>query len=926
MRVNANGSDGSESPLFDSDTPWHIHPPHKVLEILNVEPNVGLPIAEAKNRLRLFGPNRIRETPSRSPFIILLDQFRDVTVGVLFAAALIAGWMGEPQDIIVILAIILINAIIGFVQEMRAERSIAALRSLAIPQALVRRGGTFSTIPSEEIVPGDIVRIEAGNRVPADLRLIDVTRLKVDEATLTGESVTIDKSPLVLNDAGIFLGERLNMAYSGTLIVNGHATGVAVATGMETELGRIATLLHTAIEIQSPLEKRLSRFGKRLAGGIVVLCVVFFFVGIARNEKPFPMLFVAVSLAVAAIPEALPAVIKITLSLGAREMVRKNVLVRRLSSVESLGSTTTICTDKTGTLTQNRMTVGRYFIAGDSEETRSLFFQAACLNNDAFRTSQGALQGDPTEVALLVLAEENGYSKETTESEWPRRAELPFSAERGMMTTVHERAGVPRLFTKGAPERILDACTFLSHDGPESLRERLKRQSSQMAEEGLRVLAFAYSRDTGTITSVLSSSREKGLTFLGFAGLSDPIRPEVKDAVEVCRFAGIRVVMLTGDHPATARAVASQLGILDSRKESLTGRELDGLSQEEYEKRVRGIHVYSRLNPSQKVKIVKAFQDLKEVVAMTGDGINDAPALRSADIGIAMGLIGTDVAREAAHMILLDDNFASIVLAVREGRRIFDNIRKFIKYVLTGNSGEIWTLLLPPFFGLPLPLLPIQILWVNLLTDGLPGIALAAEPEEDNLMKRPPRPMNEDILSGGVGWHILFVGFLIGGVTLLAQFWALRTGSDHWRSMTFTVLSFSQMGMLLGIRVKNRSVIGWTFFTNPWLLGAVALTAVLQMAVLYLPPLNRLFGTQPLTVRELAVSVGLSFIVFTAVEIGKWINRIWARRRKTVPEQMSPHEKEVYSAKQDPLPISRTISQNADRVSGHKNSPPGESE
>ncbi|MEC4682660.1 MAG: cation-translocating P-type ATPase [Nitrospirota bacterium] len=880
MRVTANGDDSFARPFPDSDTPWHLHPPQKVLELLSVEPDLGLPTEEAKSRLKIFGPNRIRESPSRSPFLMFLDQFRDITVGVLFAAALIAGWTGEPQDIIAILAIILINAIIGFVQEMRAERSMSALRSLAVPRALVRRDGTFRTVPSVDIVPGDIVRIEAGNRVPADLRLIDVTRLKVDESALTGESVTVDKSSRVLSDSGLFLGDRFNMAYSGTLITNGHATGVAVATGMETEFGRIAALLQNAEEIQSPLEKRLSRFGKRLAMGIVVLCIVFFFAGIARNEKPLPMLLVAVSLAVAAIPEALPAVIRVTLSLGAREMVRKNVLVRRLSSVESLGSVTTICSDKTGTLTQNRMTAGRYFIAEDSEEARSLFFQASCLNNDAFRTPEGVIRGDPTEVALLLLAEEKGFQRESTEAVWPRRDELPFSAERGMMTTVHERDGVPLLFTKGAPERILDVCAFLSQDGPEPVRDRLERQASQMAEEGLRVLAFAYSRDSGTIASVLSSSRENSLTFLGFAGLSDPIRPEALTAVAACRSAGIRVVMLTGDHPATARAVASQLGILDASEESLTGQELEGLRQEEYEKKVRDIRVYSRLNPSQKVKIVKAFQNLNEVVAMTGDGINDAPALRSADIGIAMGLTGTDVAREAAHMVLLDDNFASIVLAVREGRRIFDNIRKFIKYVLTGNSGEIWTLLLAPFFGLPLPLLPIQILWVNLVTDGLPGIALAVEPEENNLMKRPPCPMNEEILSGGLGWHILFVGFLIGGVTLLAQFLALRTGSTHWRTMTFTVLTFAQMAQLLGIRVEGRSVIGRTFFTNPWLVGAVAITVVLQMAVLYMPSLNRLFETQPLTARELSVSVGLSLIVFAAVEIGKWVSRTQSSRRK----------------------------------------------
>lgn len=862
--------------------PWHIQSSQMILDLLDVNPHSGLDPKEARKRLSAAGPNRIKELQRRSPFGILLDQFRDFTVWVLIVASFIAGFAGEPQDTVIILAIVVLDASLGFFQEFRAEKAVAALKAIAIPHATVRRGGDRMLVPSPDLVPGDIVLVEAGNRVPADLRLLEVARLRIDESALTGESRPVDKTVEPLEEPELFLGDRMNMAYSGTLVTNGHATGVVVSTGMETELGRIASLLHTSVESRTPLEIRLACFGRQLSVGILSLCAIVFFLGIVRHEKPVPMLLIALSLAIAAIPEALPAVIKITLSLGARKMVRKNVLVRRLSAVETLGSVTIICTDKTGTLTENRMHLENIVLAEEaghgrregSGETRRLLLEAMALNNDADVNRQGTFQGDPTEVALLVAAEEAGYPKDATEKKIPRYAEIPFSSERSLMSTVHERDGGRVLFSKGAPERILDVCNDRHAKGPSPNRELLLSRVRQMATDGLRVLAFAYSDTPETVQTILSSGQEQDLTFLGLVGLRDPPRPEAAEAVKLCQSAGIRVVMITGDHPETARAIAKMLGILSQKDDAvLTGKELEGLTMEDYEPRVREIRVYARVSPEQKVKIVTALKDRGEFVAMTGDGINDAPSLHRADIGVAMGLSGTDVAREAAHMILLDDNFASIVSAVREGRRIYDNIRKFVKYVLTGNAGEIWTLFLAPILGLPMPLLPIHILWVNLVTDGLPGLALSAEPEERDVMLHPPRPRNEGLFSHHFGFHILVMGVLIGGVTLLAQFWALRTGSSRWQSMAFTVLTLSQMAHILAIRIERDTVFGRGFFSNRYLIGAVVLTGIMQMGILYIPALNRIFRVQPLTETELSVCLGLSAFVFLAVEAEKWILR-----------------------------------------------------
>jgi len=675
------------------------------------------------------------------------------------------------------------------------------------------------------------------------------------------------------------------MAYNGTLVTYGRGAGLVVATGMRTELGKIATLLREEEEVKTPLQKRLAQFGQWLALAALAICAIVFLVGVLRGESVILMFLTAVSLAVAAIPEALPAVVTVALARGARKMVKKQALIRRLPAVETLGSVTYICSDKTGTLTQNKMQVEQVAVAGqvaarvprvgEQGEAGRLFGQALALSNDAVRQDNDRVLGDPTEVALYVAARQAGYDKERLQIASPRLAELPFDSDRKCMTTFHREGPGIVAFTKGAPERVVGLCETI-HDGTGRVslnKDIVLDQAERMAAEGLRVLAVAF-RQWPAVPSELSAEQvERDLVFLGLVGLLDPPRPEVHEAVKLCQAAGITPVMITGDHPATARAIAKRLGIMTNDDVVMTVEELARLPLENFEERVERIRVYARAAPEQKIKIVKALQDKGEFVAMTGDGVNDAPALKRADIGIAMGVTGTDVAREASHMILLDDNFASIVSAVREGRRIFDNIRRFIKYTMTSNAGEIWTIFLAPFLGLPIPLLPIHILWINLVTDGLPGLALAAEPEERGLMQRPPRPPNESIFAHGMWQDIIWVGLLMGGVSLLTQAWAYRTGHAHWQTMVLTVLTLSQMGNVLAIRSERESFFTLGPLTNRPLLAAVLLAFALQMGTIYIPALNPIFKTEPLDLDELLFCLILSSVVFLGVELQKWMIR-----------------------------------------------------
>jgi Ca2+-transporting ATPase len=872
-----------------SHVAWHVLSLEDAAQQLGSSTAIGLAGGEAARRLDRHGPNELREQASRSVWQMLIAQFSDFMILLLIAAAIISGIVGEPEDAVAIMAIVVLNAIVGFVQEYRAERALRALKQLAALKAHVVRNAQVIALPAADLVPGDLVVLEAGSVVPADLRITEAQQLRVEEAALTGESHPVEKATDALAETDAPLGDRVDMAYSGTIVTHGRGRGLVTGTGMDTELGRIANLLATTEEVRTPLQKRLARFGRQLSMIAIGICVVVFALGILRGESIVLMFLTAVSLAVAAVPESLPAVVTIGLALGAQRMVKKNALIRKLPAVETLGSVTYICSDKTGTLTQNRMHADAFMVEGSpqsalpppdrlAQEPWRSFVTALALSNDAGTDHSGEPLGDPTEVALYDAAREAGHDKRTLERRAPRVAELPFDSDRKCMTTFHRFQDTNAIvaFTKGAPERVIERCTMrLAADDTIAIDAvTLLDQAEDMAGAGLRVLAIAR-RDWPDVPGELSPVNvERDLAFVGFVGLIDPPRPEAARAVAQCREAGITPIMITGDHPLTASAIAARLGIVDSTDiRMITGRELAKIGADELAERAGALRVYARVEPAQKIRIVQALQSRGEFVAMTGDGVNDAPALKSADIGVAMGKIGTDVAREASHMVLLDDNFASIVAAVGEGRRIYENIRKFVKFVLGGNTGEIVTLLVAPLLGLPLPLLPIQILWVNLVTDGLPGLALAVEPAEKGLMNRPPRAPTESLFSGGIGVHIVWVGLLIGGLSIFTQAWSTAMGSPHWQTMVFTVLTFCQLFHVMAIRSERQSLFTLGLASNLPLLGAVLLGAALQLAVIYVPYLNDILKTQPLTAGELALCVGLPSLVLVAIEIEKWLAR-----------------------------------------------------
>ncbi len=843
----------------------------------------GLSTEQAQKRLAEHGPNAIIEKRRRSLLSILLGQFADFMIIVLLLAALISGFIGEPQDTIAILVIVLLNAIIGSVQEFRAERAVAALRKMSAPEAYVLRDAQAVTLAAAELVPGDVVMLEAGNIVPADLRLLEEEELQVDESALTGESHAVEKQTAALPETELAIGDRFNLAFKSSMITRGRGKGVVVASGMDTEIGQIAEMLQVEAGVKTPLQKRLSRFGRYLALAVLAVCVVVFTAGLLQGQPILLMFLTAVSLAVAAIPEALPAVVTISLALGARKLIRHNALVRNLPAVETLGSVTYICTDKTGTLTQNHMTVELFFAAGERQESLpepeasapwTELAQAMALNNDVAE-KDGKPAGEPTELALFEAAHTAGFNKSILEQAKPRVGVIPFDSERKQMTTLHQTNEVVTAYIKGAPEQVLLQCNQgLDNDEVTAFEaEAVLAEAAQLANEGYRVLAFAKREFNRLPESLDAQTIERDLTFLGLVALIDPPRPEVPQAVKDCLTAGITPVMITGDHPGTAMAIARRLGITDDDQAMLSGGELAKISDEKFARLVETIRVYARVTPEQKLRIVKALQVNGEFVAMTGDGVNDAPALKRASIGVAMGQKGTDVAREASDMVLLDDDFSSIVRAVRAGRRIFDNIRKFIKYTMSSNSGEIWTLFLAPFLGLPIPLLPIHILWINLVTDGLPGLALTAEPAEPGIMSRAPRPPEENIFAHGMWQHIIWVGLFIGGISIAAMAWAISRDVSYWQTVVFTVLTVSQLFHSLAVRSESVSLFHIGLFSNLPMLGAVMLTLLLQMVVVYTPALNSIFHTQPLPMFDLAVCLALSSLVLFAVEIEKWLMR-----------------------------------------------------
>lgn len=924
---------------------WYLETSEATLQALASDAERGLDQAEVERRLTEYGPNELVEKGIKSPWQILLEQLSDAMVIVLIIAAIISGFIGEVQDTIVIIAIVILNAALGVSQEYRAERAIAELKKLAVPTVRVRRGGKVQEVSARELVPGDIVQLEAGNVAPADARLVEVNGLKVEEAALTGESEPVEKltGAIAADEANaVALGDRKNMVFMGTIVSYGRGVAVVTETGMATELGTIANLLQEVKQEQTPLQNRLARLGKNLAWVALIIIVVVFTIELSTSqgvrdiwgssENLWGRLFqssvvqelflTAISMAVAAVPEGLPAMVTIALALGSRRMLQRRALIRKLPAVETLGSVTTICSDKTGTLTQNQMTVTMLDVAGEqrtvaalaevrhaiarAEEVEpteplarslSILLRGAALCNDTMRnhdeaSGESTLIGDPTETALVRVAGEFGIEKHALEARWPRIAEAPFTSERKCMTTVHcaPKPDSPNngdafvlssdyiAFTKGAVDVLLERATnvWLGEARvpiDDDLRTRIHQSNAALAQDGQRVLGLAFRlldekppKDVETL--------EQELTFVGMIGMMDPPRDEVKAAVARCRSAGIRPIMITGDHGLTALAIAQQIGITENDR-CLTGRELAQLDQAQLNVLVREVSVFARVSPEHKLNIVDALQTQGHVVAMTGDGVNDAPALKRADIGIAMGITGTDVSKEAADMVLLDDNFATIVAAVEEGRTIYDNIRKFIRYILSSNTGELFVMLVAPFLGMPLPLLPIQILWINLVTDGVPGLALAVEKAEQGIMRRKPVPHDEGILSRGLGIDILWVGILMGLVSLGVGYWAFLAGLDlaTWRTMVFTTLTMAQMGNALAIRATHDSLWQIGLFSNRLMVYAVFVTFLLQLALIYMPFFQGIFRTVALTPGQLGLSLLVSLTVLIAVEAVKWVRR-----------------------------------------------------
>jgi Ca2+-transporting ATPase len=918
---------------------WYRKTIADAVEQLDSDASRGLTEDQASLRHAEHGPNELVETGGRGPWRILWEQFSGAMVLLLIVAAGVSAFLHETTDAVVILAIVVLNAALGFIQDYRAEKALAALKKLAVPIVRVRRAGVVREISARELVPGDMVLLEVGNHVPADCRLLESVNLKIQEAALTGESEAVAKQVEPFEGEDLSLGDRKNMAYMGTVVTYGHGQAVVTETGMSTELGNIARSLQTVETEPTPLQKRLAQLGRTLALLAIGIVALVFVMGMFRGEDPRLMLMTALSLAVAVVPEGLPAVATVALALGARRMFKCHALIRKLPAVETLGSVSVICSDKTGTLTENRMTVTVLDVAGDrldltetlqkgqpsadsevSEEIErlrqqvadnsslALLLTGAGLCNDAELDFDHEHQrfravGDPTEGALAVAAAHLGLRKDRLLALFPREAEIPFDSTRKRMTTVHRivlpvgeesdgpvKAALQPIidlhgdriaFTKGAVDSILCSCRYAWHEGEakpmnDDWQHRIAKANEKLAANGMRVLGVAFRMlDEQELANSNLESMEQQLIFLGMLGMIDPARPEVAAAVARCRTAGIRPLMITGDHPLTAMHIARQLKIADDGQ-VLTGQDLEQIRREDLRAVVEKTSVYARVAPKHKLQLVQALQDNGHVVAMTGDGVNDAPALKQAHIGVAMGITGTDVSKEAAQMVLLDDNFATIVNAVEEGRIVYDNIRKFVKYTMTSNAGEIWVMVLGPLMGMPLPLLPLQILWINLVTDGLPGLALAVEQAERDTMHRPPYPPKEQIFDRGMVRDIAWIGLLMGIVSLAMGYWNWASGSSvetHWRTIIFTALTLAQMGNALAIRSSRDSLFRIGIFSNKALIGSVALTFGLQMAAVYWSPLQSIFKTTALTAGELVVCIALSSTVFWAVEGQKLLLR-----------------------------------------------------
>jgi Ca2+-transporting ATPase len=906
---------------------WFSYSEDELVHILKTDMKRGLTKEESAQRLATLGPNVLAEKQKISLLALFLGQFKDFMVLVLLAATLISGFLGEYVDAIAIIAIVIINGILGFFQEYRAERSLSALKELTAPMAYCIRDGQLTHIPAKELVPGDIIYLEGGDRIPADVRFLSANGLHVEESTLTGESVPVVKKSTVLTHEAIPLGDQINMGFMGTMVTAGTGYAVVITTGMMTEMGKIADLLQTTETLQTPLQLKLEQLGKILIVVALALTGLVVVAGILHGQKVYEMFLAGVSLAVAAIPEGLPAIVTVALALGVQRMIKRRAIVRKLPSVETLGSASVICSDKTGTLTQNKMAVTHVWIEGSMVEVSGTgyepegeFFegnravraqahgtlykmlQLGVLCNNAHlerqrgekkgllkRSEEGwVINGDPTEGALLVAGGKAGIAREVLEETWTRIKEFPFDSSRKMMTViVQDRYGKRMIVTKGAPDVLLSRCTHILWNGhPVQITPTIRRQivfaNESLAKQALRVLAVAYRDLRSGEAPGNEQTAERGLILVGLSGMIDPPRPEVKQAVRRCRKAGIKTVMITGDHQTTAEAIADQLGILPPGGLTVNGQDLYNMSDSEFDSIVDNVYVYARVSPEHKLRIVKALQKKGHVVAMTGDGVNDAPAIKAADIGIAMGITGTDVTKEAASLVLADDNFATIESAIEEGRTIYDNIRKFIRYLLASNVGEIMVMFFAMLAGLPLPLVPIQILWVNLVTDGLPALALGVDQPEEATMKRPPRSRHENVFARGLAWKIVSRGLLIGFVTL-AAFWITYEAHPaelvRAQTVAFATLVMCQLIHVFDCR-SEISIFSRNPLQNKYLVLAVLSSVLLVIPVVYLPALQPIFGTVALAAYEWIFIVLLAGIPTFATGVFSFLHAKSGKNRR----------------------------------------------
>ncbi|PMB46260.1 magnesium-transporting ATPase [Fischerella thermalis CCMEE 5330] len=955
--------------LPDSTTVWHSLEVDKAIELLSTNADTGLSPQEAQQRLEQYGPNELEETGGRSAWEILVDQFKNIMLLMLIAVAIVSGILdllalqnnelkaGEVpfKDTIAILAIVVLNGILGYVQESRAEKALAALKKLSSPNVRVIRDGKPLEVAAKDLVPGDVMLIEAGMQVAADGRLLEGSNLQIRESALTGEAQAVNKQAETTLPEETGIGDRINSVFQGTEVVQGRGKVLVTNTGMKTELGKIAAMLQSVESEPTPLQQRMTQLGNVLVTGSLVLVAIVVIIGLLRGGNLTELLEVSLSMAVAVVPEGLPAVITVTLALGTQRMVRRNALIRKLPAVETLGSVTTICSDKTGTLTQNKMVVQSVYtnastsnpsektsnhqefrVTGegyaptgefqlqnnkvevqDYRELQALLVACAVCNDSVLQQQQGqwTILGDPTEGALVTLAAKGGIEKDQWDSKLPRVGEFPFSSERKRMSVIcrveQVETGVSPLsdvdpsisdlvnshgylmFTKGSPELILARCTQLYVGNrtiplTQNQRDEILAENDRMASNGLRVLGFAYKPLAEIPSEGSDEASEQELVWLGLVGMLDAPRPEVRAAVQECREAGIRPIMITGDHQLTARAIATDLGIAQPGDRALTGQELQRMSDQDLEQNVDLVSIYARVAPEHKLRIVQALQRRGRFVAMTGDGVNDAPALKQADIGIAMGITGTDVSKEAADMVLLDDNFATIVAATEEGRVVYTNIRRFIKYILGSNIGEVLTIAAAPILGLGgVPLTPLQILWMNLVTDGLPALALAVEPPEPDVMKRPPFSPRESIFARGLGSYMIRIGIIFAFITIILMMWAYNHSTsiqgnglspDRWKTMVFTSLCLAQMGHAIAIRSNSRLTIEMNPLSNPYVLGAVVLTTILQLMLVYVPPLRNFFGTDYISLPELGICLGFSALMFVWIELEKIVFRLMGKK------------------------------------------------